>query len=200
MQNEEYVIKEYEKVLSGENKVFSSYFFQKQHKKERLIIIIKYLVEKKLKVTPEKALNLIDYNLLNEYKLTVLIKMVDKPIEFKKEDYKYIIFFAYPSLYNSNQEQIILDVYKEVLNGERKNFPRGYFNDGLLGEKRAVICFKYLIENILNYDLIKIEEIFLKSNINVVTELMKTYKLSILNNVFISYNDLLRCAYPEIFK
>lgn len=199
MQSKDYVVQEYEKVLNGENKVFSSYFFQKQHKKERLISLIKYFVEEKLKATPEKILELINYDLLEEYKLTVLIKMVEKPIEFKKEDYTYIIFYAYPELYNKNEEEIIINVYKEVLSGERKSFPRGYFNDGMIGEKRAIICFKYLIEKILQYDTTKIEEIFFKSNINVINDLMKEYKLSILNNVFISYNDLLRSAYSEVF-
>lgn len=191
----------YEKILIGEKRSFTPYFFEIQNKKDTIIILIKYLVEEKLKTTPDEALKIMTNDLLAEYKLSMLLKYAEKEIlpEFKGEEAKFLIYYAYQGdprykIYLPSQEELTIDLYKKILDGKLKNFPKNYFLDGLKGEKKVKICLEYLGNEILN---IKPEEYLEKITIG----LLQEYKLKIVLSVlYFSIYDMLSSLYPDIYK
>lgn len=183
----------YEKILAGEQKSFSPYFFQPKHRKSRVETLIKYLIEEKLKMTPEEALKKLDLDTVKKWKLDCVLKYVDKPVEFSKEDVRHLVYFAYPELPKPTEEELAIMVYKDVLAGKRKTFPKNYFLNGELGERRAITCFKYLCEEILNLDKEGIVKTFSGTK---GLQVLAKYKLKIIMNVlFFSTVDLLETAY-----
>lgn len=188
----------YEKILSGEQKSFSPYFFQPQHRKEKLITLIRYLIEEKLGFTPEEALEKLTMDHIKQYQLTCILKYIDKPVEFLDDDVRHLVYFAYPHLPRPTEEELAIMVYKDVLAGKRKTFPKNYFLNGELGERRAIVCFKYLCEEILKLPLEEIPKTF--SGVNGLNILAK-YKLKIIMNIlFFSMTDLLETCYPNLFS
>lgn len=183
----------YEKILSGEMKAFSPYFFQPKNRAEKVKYLTQYLVEEKLKLTPEKALQELDLGTMKEWNLDIIAKYVDKPVEFGKENVNHLIYFAYPDLTKPSEEELAIMVYNDVLEGKRKTFPKNYFLNGHLGERRAITCFKYLCEDILKLDKEGIAETFKDTSS---LKILSKYKLKIIMNIlFFSVTDLLETAY-----
>lgn len=197
MDTREYVIQTYEKVLAGQQKGFSPYFFQPQHRKEKIQHLIRYLIEEKLKMTPEEALEHLNKKVLQEYQLTCVSKYVPKPIELADDDMSHLVYFAYPHLSQPTEEERTIRVYDEVLSGRRKTFPKNYFLNGEIGEKRAILCFKHLCEDIMKLKKEDIPKLFVGSN---GLKLLAQYKLKIiLNIIFSSTIELINTAYPGEF-
>lgn len=88
----------------------------------------------------------------------------------------------------------VVEVYKLVLKGaEVKKFPRGFWNTSD-SKNNAVICTKYMIENILNYSE---EDIKRKLNINVFKKnKLAGMMLCVYNN---SVYSIIDDAYPNKF-
>ena len=197
MNNKEETIIVYERLLNGKAKSLSQFFFQPSHLNERLQILIKYVIEEKLCITPEEAVTNFTFDVLNEYKLKSILKYIKKPDEYDENNLAYVVYYAYPHLPQPSCEELSIRTYKEVLDGTRKNFPKNYFLHSVYGEERATHCFRYLCENILEYDKEKILEVFSNSKC---LELLSQYKLKIIMNVlYNSTTDLLESAYPDIF-
>ena len=188
----------YEKVLTGEKKAFSPYFFEIEHRNATVTILIRYLIEKKLKLTPEEALNVLTNDLLKEYKLFILLKYVKVPLEYKGDEAKYLVYYGYKNtlkqLREPSQKELTESLYKKVLSGELKTFPKNYFLDGINGEEKVKICLEYLCNEILH---IKKEDY-----LEVLTiDLLKEYKLKIvLSVIYSSILDMLASLYPDDFE
>lgn len=188
----------YEKVLSGEKKTFSPYFFEAEHRKDTVIILLRYLIEEKLKISPKAALNVLTNDLLSQYKLTILLKYVNIPPEYKGEEAKYLVYYAYKgtskSLPEPSQKELTIYLYKKILNGELKTFPKNYFLDGLNGEKKVQICLEYLCNEVLHIEKKDYPKIL-------TIELLQQYKLKIvLSVIYSSIFDMLNSLYPDDFK
>lgn len=191
MNNFNYEIYMYEKILSGEIKNFNSYFFQSAYKKKRLTNLIKYLIEEKLKISPQDALTKLSRNILEEYKLTVLLKYIKRPVELDKNDLSYIVFYAYPNIKRPTQKDLTLTLFKQILNNEKKSFPKNYFLDVEKGEERVRYCIEYIRQDILKIDFKKFCQI-----LNI--ELLKKYKLKILlSSIYMDEEDLLLSIYNK---
>lgn len=182
----------YEKILSGEIKSFSPYFFEQRYRKKRVIQLVKYLVEEKLRITPEEALKKIDLKLLKKHKLDALLKYVDKPIELEKNDVSHLIYYAYKGEVDyPTQRELTIEMYKKILNGTIKNFPKNYFVAGKLGEDRVRYCLEHLC-----FDVLKLtpEEMLEQVTIDV----LRDYKLRIVLNVlYLSMYDMYMSVFPE---
>ena len=193
LQKYSYAINTYEKILNKEIKSFSPYFFDTRYRKRRIIELTKYLIEEKLNMTSEEALEKLDYKPLKKYKLDCLLKYVPKPIETEKDDITHLIYFCYKHLPKPTQEELTISLYKKVLSGEYKNFPKNYFLDGVIGEERAGYCVKYLCFEVLN---LTIEDIPKKLTVNVLRE----YKLKIiLSVIYFSMYDLITSIFEDTY-
>lgn len=198
MTEKEFAIYTYEQLLSNNIKSFSPYFFIKQYRKERINVLLKYLFEEKLKLTPAEALDKISYELLRENRLDIIVSYIEKPDEFAENDYRYIVFYIYPGLDIPDNKTQAIQIYKEILANKRKKFPKNYFLGGHKGEERAIECFKYLCEKILKLSKEEILDVFSNSKGLCV---LSQYKLKIVMNVlFSSFSELLNSAYPNIFS
>lgn len=181
----------YEKILNGELKTFSPYFFSPVYRKKRLINLIKYLIEEKLNMTPQDALKILNSKILKQYKLYSILKYIEKPVELDDSNVSYIIYYAYPELNPPTQKELTIYYYKKVLAKEKNSFPKNYFFDGLLGEDRAKYCVEYLCEEVLK---LKKEEIPKLLTIDILRE----YKLKILlTTLYFSMFDLITNVYPN---
>lgn len=190
-----FTIHTYQKILNGEIKTFSPYFFELRYRKKRICELVRYLVEGILKITPEEALTQVNLKVLKKYKLDCLLKYVEKPIELEKNDVSHLIIYAYKGqVPEPTAEELTIRLYKRVLSGELKNFPKNYFLDGLRGEEKVKYCVKYLCFDVLH---LKKEEIPKK----LTPEILKEYKLKIvLNILYLSMHDLITSVFPGEFK
>lgn len=194
METREGVIQTYEKILTGEMKSFSPYFFQLEHRKERVETLARYLIEDKLRLTPAEALEKLTFAMVEQYKLDCILKYIDKPVEFLDDDVKHLVYFAYSDLPKPTTDELAIISYKDVLAGNRKTFPKNYFLGGPIGERRAIVCFRYLCEEILKLDLGGVIAAF---NGTQGLKVLSEHRLKIIMNVvFISAVDLLESAYP----
>lgn len=192
-QEKEWIIDNYWKVYQGEIKCFSPYFFQKEHRKKRITVIFRYFIEEIKGYKPEEAYQKVTYEDLKQYKLVPLLRYIPKPDEIDKKDLIYLFAYIYPHLYSfPTQKELTISLYKKVLSGERKNFPKGYFSKGLLGEERAKYCLEYLVYEILQ--LKTVEEIEKVLNVDI----LRQYKLKIVLNVlYISLCDLIESVFKK---
>lgn len=189
-----FTISTYEKILSGEIKTFSPYFFEVGYRKKRIIELVRYLVEQKLEMTPEQALNKLDLKLLRKYKLDCLLKYVDKPVELEKNDASHLLWYVYKGqIPEPTAEELTVRLYKKVLSGKLKNFPKNYFLEGLKGEERVKYCVKYLCFEILKLDKKDIPK-------RLTPDVLKEYKLKIvLNILYLSMHDMITSIFPGEF-
>lgn len=190
-----YTISTYEKILSGEIKSFSPYFFETGYRKKRIMELVKYLIEIKLNISPEEALKVLDKKLLKKHKLDCILKYIDKPIELDANDCSHVIYYVYKGRFKEpTREELTIRMYKKVLSGELKNFPKNYFLDGFVGEEKAKYCVKYLCFEILK---LKSEEIPKKLTV----EILKEYKLKIiLTTIYFSMFDLITNVFPDKYN
>lgn len=189
-----YEIFTYNQLLAGELKTFSPYFFNKKYRKKRITNLIMYLVEQKLKITPEEALTQVKKSTIKQYKLTSILKYIEKPVELEDNDLSYVIYYAYPELEPPTQKELSISYYKKVLNNEKRNFPKNYFSDGLKGEERAKYCVQYLCEEVLKLEKKDIPE-------ELTVEVLTKYKLKILlTAIYFSMHDLIINVYPNEFS
>jgi len=147
----------YERVLSGELKNFSPYFFAPERRKERITTVFKHLIENKLNMTPEKALNELSVSVFRKYKLQGVIRHIHSGGRISDRELCIkVLKYVYPSLVVPSEEDCALSLYKEILEGKVKSFPKGYFSESSTGEKKAIACLKYLcLEHLsLNKDVI----------------------------------------------
>lgn len=194
MNTKENVVQIYEKILNGTQKTFSPYFFQPQHRKERLGILLRYFIEEKLGYTSEDALEKLTLADFKKYQLVSILKYIDKPVEFLDDDIRHIVYFAYPEMPQPSKKELVLMAYGDLLCGRRKTFPKNYFLGGEEGEERAIICFKHLCENILGLTKEEIVQTFAGSD---ALRILAQYKLKIIMNIlFNSTVDLLESVYP----
>ena len=198
MNNKEEVVMVYEKLLNGKAKALSQFFFQPKYLNERITILLKYIIEEKMCVTPEEALTQLNMEVMNQYKIKGVLKYIDCPDEYGDNDLAYVVYYAYPELQKPTCKELAIKVYQEVLDGKRKNFPKNYFINSNYGEDRAKYCFKYLCEDILKLNKKQIIDTFGTSE---GLSVLSQYKLKIIMNMlFSSTTDLLETIYPKIFE
>lgn len=198
MTSQEEVIMVYEKLLNGKAKALSQFFFQTGKTETRIKILLQYVIEQKMGITPEEAVKQLTMDVMTEYKIKGVLKYIPCPDEYGPNDLAYVVYYAYPDLPQPSCEELAIKVYNQVLSGERKNFPKNYFISSSYGDRRALTCFRYLCEEVLKYDKKQIVEHFGTSE---GLTILSQYKLKIIMNmVFSSTTDLLENAYPGIFN
>ena len=184
-------------MLNGKAKALSQFFFQPSHLNERIQFVIQYVIEEKLKISPEEAIDKLNMDILNEYKIKSILKYIKRPDEYNEDNLAYVVYYAYPYLPQPSCKELAIKTYQEVLSEKRKNFPKNYFTDWNYGDERALYCFQYLCEEILHLNQEEIMKTFGNSKC---LELLSQYKLKIIMNVvFSSTTELVEMAYPGIF-
>ena len=184
----------YEEVLHG--KPWPEGFWMPTTNNRRVTGILRYLFLDKLKIKEyEVAKEVLTADFINEYELSILIEKADRPPEMNDGEFFYLLWYVFPEK-RPTEDELIIKVYNDVLSERRKNFPRGYFLKNSMVEHRAIVCFRYLCEEVLKLDAEGICRTFTKTY--GIKTLLK-YKLKMLIDiVYESLFHLMNAAYPEL--
>jgi hypothetical protein len=72
-------------------------------------------------------------------------------------------------------DELTVKIYKEVFSGKRGRFPKNFFDD-IEGLKRAMICFRYMVNEFIRPE--SIEKLYEKfSNTNKAMKMLSQYRL-----------------------
>jgi len=183
----------YEDVLKGDS--WPDGFWAPITRDRRVTEILKYLFLDKLKIEQyEDAKKILTASFVDEYELSILVDMAERPPEMNDGEFFYLLWNVYPD-HRPTDEELIIKAYTEVLSGKRKGFPRGYFLKNSEVEHRAIVCFRYLCEEILKLDREGICKTFATTYS---IKILSKYKLKMLVDiVYDSLFHLMNAAYPE---
>ncbi len=189
---------EYEEILLGERKNFSSFYFShgQQANQNIAICIFRYAFEIFLSWTPEDIKNYINKDIIELMKLDKILIQFKLPEEL---DYQnsliYIVHLMYPDIISFDRRELAINVYKRILNRELNKFPKKYL-DGADGEKRACVCFQYMLEQLPPFKSVEDMYIFFSSSKGI--NKLKEFKLYIpCTELFETPIDFLYLSLPE---
>lgn len=172
-------------------------FFSSTTKDRRIKEVLKIAFDRNGITNAEEAFKIVNKDFVEQNKLEIIIKTYGKVPEMLPDCYDYLVWIIYPES-KPDFETLVLKVYSDVLEGRRKTFPTGYFTNGADIEKKAIICFKYLCEDILKLNDEQILETFGNSK---GIKVLQQYKLKILVDiVYESLSQLLLNTYPDIYQ
>lgn len=183
----------YEEVLNGE--AWPADFWTPTTCNRKATEILKYLFLDKLNIEQyEAAKAVLTADFIIEYELSVIVEKVERPPEMNDGEFFYLLWFVFPKE-RPTDDELIIKAYSELLEGKRKSFPRGYFLKNSEVEHRAIVCFRYLCEEVLKLDRDGICKTFTSSH---GIKVLSKYKLKMLIDiVYESLFHLMNAAYPE---
>ena len=148
------LILEYDELLIGNRRTMNPEFFvYGEYTNELMALeIMRYAFRTYLRWDDYTLRDMLDYNLLKRLKLTGLLRFIRFPPELNpQKDLFYIAWRLYPRTVNYSYEERVFKVYKDMLDGNISKFPKEYFS-GADGRKRAVLCFRYMLEHMAPFN------------------------------------------------
>ncbi|MDR0286667.1 MAG: hypothetical protein LBI03_03015 [Clostridiales bacterium] len=147
-------IAEYEDVLVGNRKMISNYYFayNANGNMKMALKIMKYAFDTYLHWTPDQLRDCLNFEVIERLRLQQLLRFIIFPVELNPEnDLFYIAWQLYPKTVHFNERDLILRVYKNLLEKKIHKYPKGFF-DGTYGSQRAQVCLRYMIEQYLPFN------------------------------------------------
>ena len=194
------LIMEYENILLGKQKDFSSEYMGKSTMEKDIREILKYVYEDLLHWTPQMIRDYNNLVLIQKLHLTRPIRKINFPPELSEtDDLFYVAKFLYPDIIHCSKKNLTLRVYERILTGELTKYPKKFFSDAE-GELNLNICFQHAVSQFLQVK--SMEELYnYISNKEKGYEFLKTYRL---HNAFLDYYeypiDLLHASLPSAQK
>jgi len=150
-------------------------------------------------MSPEQSINLLTLPMLKKYRADALVKHIcPGGIVSDADACIKVIKYVYPQLPVPSNEDLAVSIYKDVLEGKRNSFPKRYFGEGVLGEKRAIACLRYLCLNILKLDENHVLEYFKSLKFSEAEQLLRNYKLWIATEtLYLSVLSFVETAFPD---
>lgn len=183
-------------VLNGEGENYPKKFFSEGTKKQKAKEIISYILEKEAILSNERAKEVLTQEYVESHKLLTVAKVIDRVPELLPTDYSDLYWFIYPEQ-KPSQEDLIKQLVLDIANERRKGFPTKYFY-GAGAKDRAQLAFRYLCEDVLDYDMKQIFDVFSRSE---GVKVFAKYKFKvILQCVYPSTTQLMFAAYPDILE
>lgn len=144
-----YYLKEYDDVLMGRRKTFSSALMAKEQGPHMCAELLRNIFSIYLHWTPVDVREKLTPEVVHRLKIAPLIKRIPCPPEVdpSKEMY-YVAWYLYPETRNIQEPELIIKLYTDILEGKVKKFPGGYF-DGNDGYLRAHILFLTMVREYL---------------------------------------------------
>lgn len=151
---------EYDRIVTGQKKTYSSSFFKVNEEiaRDNALAIMRYAFEYFLCWTPEDIANSLTFEILKIMKLHSLIKYLQIPEEFGgKLEARYYAHILYPNKIYYDDSNLALDTYKRVISIKGCSYPKKFFHDEK-GVARAKICLSYVLREKLIFS--NIEEVY----------------------------------------
>ncbi|MBB5198094.1 hypothetical protein [Anaerocolumna cellulosilytica] len=154
------VIIEYEAILLNQKINISKFFFNwDSYTNEQLALdVIRYSFKTYLGWSPQEVESKISLSLLKSLKLNEILAYINFPIELDSTlQIKYLAHLLYPEQVKYDARNLVLQIYKDILERRLKRFPKSFLSntDGIL---KSNICFLYMLEQ--NSDFSTIKELY----------------------------------------
>lgn len=145
----EYYLREYDDVLMGRRKTYSSALMAKEQGAVMCAELLRDIFKYYLKWSPIEIRDKLTPEVVAQMKIQPLIKRIPCPpeVDAQKELY-YVAWYLYPETRNVKEPELIIKLYTDIINGKVKKFPSGYF-DGNAGYLRARILFLTMVREFL---------------------------------------------------
>ena len=189
---------EYEEILLGNRKEFSSTYIGKQSSQNNIIPLFLYAFESLLGWNKSDISKFISFPLIEKLRLIRPYNRLYFPPELnQKSDAFYLASILYPDEIHYSKTEMTLQVYEKVLNSSISRYPKRFFSGGD-GSLNAAVCLQYYINQHLFLPSEK--DVFKKfSNDKWANEFLKEAKLlSYCNDNFESPLDFLYDTYENI--
>jgi len=110
--------------------------------------LCRYACEYYLRWGPEEAMQKLSRSILRIMKLDNLVEEMELPPDISPPEKKiYLHSLMYPGHFGKyHKEPFVTAIYRSVLNGSRKGFPRYFFFGGYGAEQNARICLMYALQ------------------------------------------------------
>jgi len=144
-----YYLKEYDDVLMGRRKTFSSALMAKEQGPHMCAELLRNIFSIYLHWSPVDVREKLTPEAVRRLKISPLIKRIPCPpeVDASKELY-YVAWYLYPETRNIEEPELIIKLYTDILENKVKKFPGGYF-DGNDGYLRAHILFLTMVREYL---------------------------------------------------
>lgn len=184
------LIFEYENVLTENKAVVNPLLFNRgdYENEKKALFIIRYAVHTYLRWNPYEVRDHMSHKVLSMLKLEPLLKYITFPavIEIDNDrDLFYLAVKLYPNIIRYNEDDLILRVYKRVLNGNMQRFPKQFLT-GADGLYRAKLCMHYMITQFLTFTSVEDMYRFFSLRKGAIT--LKQYRLSQVCKDLFEYN------------
>lgn len=160
--NKQELYSDYEKILMGEKRNYSSNLFNENANRshENALEIMRYAF-KIMRWKPKDIGVALNKDILKMMRLDILMKHIQFSTEAEgKDDYMYLAHLLYPKEIPYNLADVTLSVYKKVLSREIAIFPKKYLQ-GDRAEDRIKICFRYVLrEHMIFHSVQEIYDFF----------------------------------------
>ncbi|MDR0287529.1 MAG: hypothetical protein LBI03_07500 [Clostridiales bacterium] len=170
-------ISEYEDLLIGNRSSMSTYYFSyNENGNMRLALqIMKYAFDTYLHWPPDQLRDCLTMEVIDRLRLSSIIKYIIFPVELDNtKDLFYIAWKLYPGTVHFSEKDLILRVYKNLLEKKIQKYPKEFF-DGRYGSIRAQVCLRFLIEQFLPFS--SIEELYKYFSTQKCVKVLRIYKL-----------------------
>lgn len=103
-----------------------------QAKEQDALIVLEYVITNLMGLTPEEALIQFEVpgraqQYLEAWKLEKVIEHVSVPPGIRRSNYRYLFSKIFPGRITYDEDEVTLEIYRQVLDGELKKFPRHFF-------------------------------------------------------------------------
>ena len=173
------LISEYEAIMLGKQKTFSSTYITKDAKSEVVSGLLEYVYKEMLGWDAEDMLLFNNNKLIKQLKLERIVKKMEFPPELDREkDLEYLAAVLYPKSVTISQKDRIITVYKRVLSKELDRYPKNFFNNAS-GHYYIQICLYYALNNFLHFKSVR--DLYKQfSDIITIKKFLRKYKLHVI--------------------
>ena len=166
-------------------------------KENDALAVVRYAITNILGWTPQEAFVFFNKEVMQKLKLDQACKYIQFPRDLSpNSDYWWIIYKAFPTKVSYEPYQRVLNMYKRLLKGEIKHFPRNVF-DGTEGAEYLNALLHYFISE--NIPANTVEDLYdaFGHSANIVKELKKAKLFYAYKNKFYSPLDWLHSSLED---
>lgn len=166
-------------------------------KENDALAVVRYAITNILGWTPQEAFVFFNKEVMQKLKLDQACKYIQFPRDLSpNSDYWWIIYKAFPTQVSYEPYQRVLNMYKRLLKGEIKHFPRNVF-DGTEGAEYLNSLLHYFISE--NIPANTVEDLYdaFGHSANIVKELKKAKLFYAYKNKFYSPLDWLHSSLED---
>lgn len=135
-------LNEYNEMLIGKRKSFSPMLLDKEFPEKTCAEILKVIFNKYFGWAPNQIRDCLTPEIASRMNLAPLIKRLPVPDGILEDkELCYVAWYLYPETKNISESDLVIRVYKHLMNGEIQRFPKNYFLSHL-GSLRAKLIFR----------------------------------------------------------